>query len=386
MKIVGNSQFQKAANSSLILDYLREKRICSRIELSENLGLRPSTITYIINRLMKVGLIKETSIADTVNKNGRPPIFLEINGDFGRVIGLDLQADYYNAVITDAAGNIIKTRRREYEKGGLSFEELLKSVLEEIVAGENVSQIIGVGLAVPGIVDQENSIIIDCWTHDLSNIGFSAFFENTFDYPILVENDANCCAWKNLWDNRELKDFIYLLPRFHKEDIVPPGYPSVGIGLGLVFDGSVYHGHSNRSGEYRSANLDILAPGQAGLSMEEMARVAQDDELKRKLTIELLRNIFWLIDILNPRSVYIGGDLAGNGAMLHEILAGELKDEWKRVKQNDCTLVMLEDATLDAAMGAAASILNELYSIPQINSRELSPRKWNNLLSNFEEN
>ncbi len=385
MKIVGNSRFQKAANSSLILNYLREREECSRIDLSESLGLRPSTVTYIINRLMNMGLVREKKGTESATRNGRPPILLEINRDFGRIIGLDLQADYYNAVITDTAGKILQSRNKVYDKWGLSFEELLKNVLEDIIGEKKDAPIIGLGLAVPGIVDPENSIIKDCWTHNLKSRDFSSFFEESFDFPVIVENDANCCAWKSIWDNRELENFIYLLPRFHNKEIVPQGLPSIGVGLGLVLNGSVYHGFSHRAGEFRSVFMGNNDPGQTSLSMEEMDRIASDPLIKRKFMVELLKNLFWMINILNPRSIYIGGDLSGNSRMLHEILSNELKDDWKRIQQNDCTLTMLEEAAMDAAKGAAASILTELYSIPQINTRDLSPRKWKNLLSNINE-
>ena len=388
MKIVGNSQFQRAANASLILNTLRERREASRIELSATLGLRPSTVTYIVNRLMSAGLVREKVGKMPVTKSGRPPVLLEINKDFGRVVGLDLQADYYNAVVTDTTGTILRSLHKEYESRGPSFEELFQSVCDEILQDEGESPILGVGLAVPGVVDHERSIIKDCWTHNLKNRDFTAFFEAGFEYPIVIENDANCCAWKSLWDRGELeKDtFLYLLPRFHRKEILPPGYPSIGVGLGLVFNGAVYHGYSHRAGEFRSVFLGGGDATQISLTQEEMERISDDSDILRRLAVELLKNMFALIHILNPRSLFIGGNLAGQGPMIQEVLNDELKEEWRQIEQTGCSLRVLEDAEMDVAKGAAYSMLTELYSIPQLGESDENQRKWRNLLSNIIEN
>lgn len=390
MKVIGNSQFQKAMNSSLLLKHLLMRREASRIELAEELGLRPSTITYIINRLMNVGLIKEKAPAETAGRSGRPPIMLEINRDYGRVIGLDLQTDYYNAVITDAAGCVLKRLRRDFERDGTPFEELFEAILEEIFKQEPEMNILGVGMALPGTVDRERSVVLDCWTHNIKDRDFSPYLEKSFPYPVVIENDANCCAWKSLWEreeesrDQENETFIYLLPRFHKQETVPDGYPPIGIGLGLVFNGGVYHGHSFRAGEFRSVFLERDEPAQISLELDEMMRIKQDPAVLRRLIRELMLNMFALIHILNPRALIIGGDLAGRGAEIGSVLEGELAREWAMVQAGGCRVDVLEDAAFDAAAGAASSMLMELYSIPQVDGKELSLRKWNSLLSNVD--
>ena len=225
----------------------------------------------------------------------------------------------------------------------------------------------------------------DCWTHNLKNRDFTSFFEATFSYPIGVENDANCCAWKCLWETGEVQNdsFLYLLPRFHRKQILPSGFPSIGVGLGLVFNGTIYRGFSHRAGEFRSVFQGVGDTAQISLTEEEMDRISDDGGIRKKLASELLRNMFALIHILNPRSLYIGGDLAGQGPLIQDLLENELKEEWHRIEQTGCSLRVLEDAVMDAARGAAVSMLTELYSIPQLDGRDMSPRKWKNLLSNI---
>jgi len=76
MKVIGNSQYQKALNASLILNYLLQNQTATRVELVNQLGLRASTITYICNRSISIDLIRETPSSAQKRGSGRPAVSL----------------------------------------------------------------------------------------------------------------------------------------------------------------------------------------------------------------------------------------------------------------------------------------------------------------------
>lgn len=387
MKIVGNSKYQKAANASLILNYLRREGSTSRSRIAEELGLQPSTVTYIMNRMLQAELVEETRDAATPG-SGRRPIKITLNRNYGAVIGLDLQADYYNAVITDIAGRPIETVHREYDRASSTFEDRFSSVMREVeslVPGE--IPVLGAGVAIPGIVDPSVPLIEDCWSHNLRQRNLKRYIEKNYSYPIFIENDANCCAWRFLWyESVGNKDsFIYLLPRFHRKELLPDNYPSVGIGMGLVYNGEIYNGFTYRAGEFRSLffKQSGTVPGQITLSTEEMNRIAHDDTVKRKLVHELLGTIILFMYFTNPRALYIGGDLAKEGPLIQDVLEHELAYEWEQLDNSGIQLKVLEDAGGDAARGAAAAMLQTLYTIPQVGTGEQNARIWKSLLTNL---
>ncbi|ADK80527.1 ROK family transcriptional regulator [Sediminispirochaeta smaragdinae] len=387
MKIVGNSKYQKAANGSLILNYLRKQGGTSRSRIAEELGLQPSTVTYIMNRLLQAGLVRESSGIGG-NGSGRKAIRIELNNDYGTVIGLDLQADYYNAVVTDIGGRVVGSFHREYDGEAKTFERRFASVLKEVresVRGEG--PVLGAGVAIPGVVDPSGPIIEECWTHNLQHHNLGPFLEENFSFPIVVENDANCCAWKNLWyeGSGDHDSFIYLLPRFHRSELLPENYPSVGIGMGLVYNGEIYQGFTHRAGEYRSLffRQEEKVPGQLSLSLAEMRLVASDRTVRRKLVVELLGTLILIMHITNPRALFIGGDLAGEQDLVAGVLEGEFAPQWRRLSANGVRIEVLDDAAYDAATGAAAAMLNTLYAIPQVGNGEQNVRIWNSLLTNL---
>lgn len=392
MKIVGNSLFQKAANSALILNYLRLNESSSRQRMAEELGLQPSSVSYIVNRLIRAGIAEEVREDDPRKKSGsgRKPIALRLSARFGYIIGLDLQVDYYSAVITDVSGRIIRSRRKEFVPGISDFETLLLSSVEELKQELDPQiPILGMGLALPGIVDRDNSLVKDSWTHKLKNASLAPFLDKHFTFPVVLENDANCCAQDILWNQPESRDdsFVYLLSRFHKRNMVPEDLPSVGVGLGLVLNGSLYEGISHEAGEYQSIlfSRERRMKWQLALSEEEMDRALYDEDVQREIIKELLGNMIFLLQILNPRGLYIGGDLSRNGSMVREILEWEYPEKWARLQAKGCRLKMVEDGGFDPARGAAACMLSDLYAIPQIGGEHVDRRHWNNLLSNIVE-
>ena len=407
MKIIGNSSYQKSLNAALILNHLLEKGPTSRIELARTLGLKASTVTYITARLLGAELIREASVSGSGGKSGRPPVQLRLNRDYGRVIGIDLQADYYHGVITDAAGHVLEQCRGSYGKPGAGFPDLLGSVIEELReigngrAKAHGEKILGVGVAVPGVVDPAASRIVECRTFSILEEEYASFLEESYVFPVVMENDANCCAWKLLWDSKggvgdfvnpeaplsgrgvfEPNTFVYVLPRFHDPGKIAPNTSAVGVGLGLIIDGRLFHGTTFRAGEFHSAFTDPGSSVEVSLSIEESRRLSGDPELLRRFVSELLRNLVSVVSLLNPGSILIGGDLAGRGALIREILSGELKSTADFFEHAGCSLFVPKDVSYDAASGAAARILRQLYHMPQADGRDIDSRKWSFMLAN----
>ena len=391
MKLVGNYRFQKAANSSLVLNYLLREGDSTRSVIARDVGLTASTVTYIVQRLIDAELVVERGATEDHNESaesagrGRRGVNVGLNADFGRVIGCDLQADYYAAVVTDVAGRVVARFRREYAARSGDFEELMVRVLTEIAEEVgDTAPIIGAGVAIPGIVGVDDAFIEECWTHRISGRDLGPFLDTAFPYTVFLENDANACAWKTLWyDSEHSPDaFLYLLPRFHRRELLTSEVPSVGIGMGLVYNGEVYHGVSNRAGEFMSSagRPTDGTPGQLRMNGAELDRVREDRGVLRDLVAEVLGTLAPFIYMTDPRSLYIGGDLAGEQELVDEVLNNDLRWFRDAFERNGGSVVVLADAAYDPAQGAAAQMLCTLYSVPRLGGRH-SGRFGTNLVT-----
>jgi len=392
LKIVGNSRFQKAANSALILNYLRINRSCSRHQMAEDLGLQPSTVSYITGRLIKAGLVEEISEKAPQKKgSGRRPILVQLIKQYGYVIGLDLQVDYYCAVVCDITGTFIDSKKREYGRKKLDFQTLLVNTVSEVTRNLDPHiPVMGMGLALPGIIRSADNIVKDSWTHNLKDADFTEFLDESFPFPVIMENDANCCAQNILWNHPETHyddSFVYLLSRFHKREHLPENLPSIGIGMGLVVNGKLYTGQTQEAGEYQSIlfSRERQLKWQLSLSEKEMDRALYDPEIQIEIIRELMGNMMLILQILNPKALFIGGDLSGSGDLVHNVLTTDLFERWEILKNKGCQVEMRDQGGFDPAKGAAACMLNELYAIPQVGNNPENKKKWKTLLSNITE-
>jgi len=393
MKIVGNSRYQKEANALLILNLLR-RNPTSRVNIAHELGLQNSTVSYNIVRLLENGSILEGEpIPDPQKKQGRKgpkANLMKLNPEFGRVVGIEMLSSLYRIFLSDITGNPLYKAEFPYSIHQVSgsrarFEKLVEEVLakaSEICGG---IPLLGVCIAVPGIVMEGNTCIDECWTHGLYKAEFSDFLSR-FPFPVIFENDANCCAVKYLFNNEDSHDsYFYLLSRQHRLEVVPEEIPTIGLGLGVVIRGKLFRGSFARSGEFRSSSLmGTDLPGQVNLPKDQMLRLETELKYRKIFIRNLLADLFCTISIFDPRTLYIGGFLASPPyrETLTDVFQTELTDSWLQEKWQG-EMILVHETLFDPAEGAADLVLDLLFRVPQIGHTVTETIRWNALLKDI---
>ena len=164
-------------------------------------------------------------------------------------LGIDLGGTNIAAGIVDKKGNVIKKastptlKERDPEEIVKDMIEVSKKVIED--AKLSVSDIVGVGVGCPGIVDNKSGVI-----KHLSNVGMSNFplrerLSEVFKTKISIENDANAAAlgeYKLYGNNSESFIFITL---------------GTGIGGGIIINGKIYSGFNGAGAEIGHMKIEI---------------------------------------------------------------------------------------------------------------------------------
>ncbi|WP_320129316.1 ROK family transcriptional regulator [uncultured Sphaerochaeta sp.] len=376
MKIVGNSQYQKSANGLLILNLLR-RYPCSRVQIAHELGLQNSTVSYSVARLLENGTVREMEMErqskSEIPKVGRKPNLVELNADFGRVIGIEMMSGLFRVCICDILGMVKSKKEYIYSQKEVPFEVHVKEsvqVSQELCGRDQT--ILGVCIAVPGIVLEGNTFIEECWTHGLKNVEYKEFLDS-FPFPVIFENDANCCAVKYLFNSDDPKDsFFYLLTRKHDSEKVPKNIPTIGIGLGLVVNGKLIRGSSSRSGEYRSSHLmGTEAKGQVDFDEQTLSHLETDSAIQRALSKTIFSDLFCTISIFDPSMFYVGGFLTSlpYRTSVCEVLEHDLNDFWLE-NGWEGEMVLVHDTHFDPSEGAADNVLDLLYKVPHVGKSE----------------
>ena len=94
-------------NASRVLKILWQNRKLSRIDISRILNLDKSTVTKIVSTLQEKNIIEILNEGDASPQGGRKPIFLEINKNYGLVLGIEIQTRTYQAVGLNLHGDIV---------------------------------------------------------------------------------------------------------------------------------------------------------------------------------------------------------------------------------------------------------------------------------------
>ena len=95
-------------NQTVLLHLIRERQPISRIDIARITGLRPGTISSIVNRLIKKGVIFEGAAGPS--SGGRKPTYLNINAENAYVLAVDIGVRDTAFAVSDFNGRILKQK------------------------------------------------------------------------------------------------------------------------------------------------------------------------------------------------------------------------------------------------------------------------------------
>ena len=139
------------------------------------------------------------------------------------IIGVDLGGTNIRTALLDSGGKIVAKSRAANGKDPL---QILLNLLEPLYAA-NAGEITGVGIAVAGLIDRENGIVLNSPNiPELNGVNLKSEIAARYKIPVTVENDANAAAYgeKIAGAGKDIENFVMF---------------TLGTGIG---GGIVYHG------------------------------------------------------------------------------------------------------------------------------------------------
>ena len=242
----------RAQHSRLILNLLWANKDLSRAELAKRTSLSRSTVSAIVSDLIDTGLVKETHAG--VSSGGRRPILLEFQNQSSFIVGLELGATHVSCVLSDLHCNIKASWTASAPvrtEPALALEKMTLGVRAVMEAhGSELSQILGIGVAVPSPIDPERPgellpLILPKWQ------GFNIIdhLHSAFGRPVFVDNDANLGALAEVrWGTTESVDNLAYIK------------VATGIGAGLIVNGKIFRGSGGIAGEIGHISIDPNGP------------------------------------------------------------------------------------------------------------------------------
>ena len=217
-------------NCSSVLNVIREAKEISRKEISDITGLSWGGMTKIVNKLFEKGYIEEEKNTAATGV-GRTPGVITICKDRNVVIGFDINNEGLEGCVINLAGEVLG----EYSApiSSKNKEQLLESVISfasHVVKENNNKNILGIGVAMQGMVDAQKGISIKFpGCHDWNNVAIKDILENHLHYPVYIEHDPNCMLYAAIYNNPAENCVLFRIDR--------------SIGMAVTVDGNVLQGN-----------------------------------------------------------------------------------------------------------------------------------------------
>lgn len=228
----------KKLNKNRIFRLIYNSDKISRQEIADRLGLSLPTVNQNLKMLMEDGLIEY--VGNFTSTGGRRAQAITISNNARKAISVNIKADYINVDVVGLKGQIIYSMdvKAHFSKSSAYIEKLTDAVRHAAdYVGADADGILGVGITVPGILDDEKQILISAPPLKAKNYDFTKII-SAIDYPVVVMNDARAEACADHWFNGKPQDEkIYIML-------------GEGVGGAYINASAIRNGVHNRGGEF----------------------------------------------------------------------------------------------------------------------------------------
>ncbi|WP_167615099.1 ROK family transcriptional regulator [Maribellus sediminis] len=221
-----------------ILDLLYHKETLSATELSKKIGVSVPTSISLLKELSEDELVEVRGTGPS--KGGRRPAVFGLKSDSIFVVSCELGRYTGKVGIFDAHNQLVAPIVKF--KTSIDDEELIDKIYNEVASivrakRINPKRIYGVGIAMPGLVDEKEGYNHTIKKEELRNV--AKRMRTKFNKLVYVNNDARMQAYG---------EFIFGAAKGHKNALIVNW--NWGLGLGMILDGKIYSGAAGFAGEF----------------------------------------------------------------------------------------------------------------------------------------
>lgn len=147
----------------------------SQMELTQKLALSWPTILQNVKELVELGLVREDGMY--ASTGGRKAKAYAPVRDARVAVGIELAPDHVGVALADLGGNLLRqaTGALRFSLEDIYFKYLGGLLQRFVEASGAADRILGVGIALPGIVDGERGVLRNSHALELRNVPLSRF-------------------------------------------------------------------------------------------------------------------------------------------------------------------------------------------------------------------
>ncbi|MFD7695767.1 ROK family protein [Streptomyces sp. NPDC059374] len=358
----------------------------SRAAVASRIKLTRAAVSTLVDELIRAGLLEELG-PERPGRVGRPGSALAVSAHGPAGIGAEVGVDHLAVCAVDLRGEVRARAVRHVVNRGRAAGPVLAelgALVDQVVAeagGEGLWPA-GLAVAVPGLVTRDARTVVRAPNLEWRDTDVGELLAT--DLPLTVGNEANFGALAELWlGDGTPQDFLHVSAE-------------IGIGAAVVVDGALLHGTRGFAGELghvpvqpegpacacggrgcleqyageeavlRAAGLE---PGEDRVGLLAERAAAGDEDVRgalREAGTALGIALTGAVNLLDPRTVVLGGALAGLAPWLLPSLESELD---RRTAGPACPVSVSrlgpEGPLLGAAHAVVRAVLDDPASVAQ---------------------
>lgn len=379
-----------------ILDLLYHEDTLSATEIGKRIGVSVPTSISLLKELSEEELVELRGTGPS--KGGRRPAMFGLKSDSIFVVSCELGRYSCKIGIYDSHNQLVAPIV-SFETS-IDDEELVNKIHEEAskiinTRKINPNRIYGVGVAMPGLVDENEGINHTIKKKEFRNV--EARIREKFDKLIYISNDARMQAYG---------EFIFGEAKGHQNALIVNW--NWGLGLGMILDGKLYSGSTGFAGEFSHIKFeeegDLCICGKRGCletvsSVYVLIRRAQEavkagkvsqltarfSGKENEITVEdiiqaartgdecsimLLQTVGAdvgkamanVIQLLNPDIIVLGGVVSGARQYVLGPIQQSIQKHCLEQISGNVRLVVSEDWQQSGLLGVTAMLFQKLFS------------------------
>lgn len=225
--------------SAAIMGLIGTRGPLSRAEIARHLGVSPAAVTNLTKDLLAEGLL--TSLGTAPSGGGRPATLLDITHNRRHALGVKVTPNHLTLAEVDLAGQPGPAVSVDLDMRAPDALDLIADIIARH-AGDRVEHLLGVGMAVPGIVDGDH---VTAPALGWRAVALAQLVRQRVGLPVVIDNDVNALA---------VAGRLYDRPGLGPDSLlITIGY---GIGAAIVSGDHLFRGARGGAGEFGHVCVD----------------------------------------------------------------------------------------------------------------------------------
>jgi predicted NBD/HSP70 family sugar kinase len=233
-------------NRNLVLNLIRTRQPLSRADLARISGLQRSTVSLIVEDLIKEKWVLEGSTGRL--PRGRRPTFLELNHQRA-VIALDIHPSQTTVAVVDLGGGIVAQNIVTLPVEPRKAIQPLIAAIRKLIAAHSDRSFDGIGISLPGRADPALEKLVFAPNMNWPVLAIKSRIQRATGLRVEMDNNANACALSEVWfgDSDGLHDLVVV-------------NVSEGLGTGIFANGRLLRGSNGMAGEFGHVQMEAQGP------------------------------------------------------------------------------------------------------------------------------